>query len=392
MSIVRNGDVWGAFLANQSLTPILDGNTDIPGHGEKLIDDHLDDRPDQIKNRFYNWFDNLKVSIGQGLIVNVNPGIIVLNSGKVEINGTQLSVPSQSSRFIIVNSSGSLAIVTAIPNISIALARVVTDENVVTLIEDLRPPLGYSMNTYAVPSANVFRAGDVKYTLRTSVDPGWLKCDGQFLDPSNFLDLFNAIGYTFGQQGNLFRLPPGDLYLSGGGNYGEIVGSNQGNLSENNLPPHNHVANQIPHSHQIIDPGHNHGNINITHGHGITQSPHGHGITQSPHRHPIEPSVAQSNPIAFPGYGSGSGNQGLNSLVNNPNGPNTFPGNANISVNPNSINLEVQPSTISASIPNRQTGIQIEPATVSFSTQSAGNGQPFDNRPRTLSLNLWIKT
>jgi hypothetical protein len=49
--------------------------------------------------------------------------------------------------------------------------------------------------------------GSVAYFAGNAIPSGWLKCNGAQISTTGYAKLFQAIGYTYGGQGNFFRLP-----------------------------------------------------------------------------------------------------------------------------------------------------------------------------------------
>jgi len=99
--------------------------------------------------------------------------------------------------------------------------------------------------------------GDTKTSITTADHNGWLLCDGRLFPKSNYPFLFNAIGYTFGGSGNMFRLPDGrgrvvghvnssNVTLDMNGNpipmhaFGTATGEDTHTLSIAEMPTHNH--------------------------------------------------------------------------------------------------------------------------------------------------------
>ena len=54
--------------------------------------------------------------------------------------------------------------------------------------------------------ADGVQTGDLCYSLRTEKE-GWLLCDGTSYSVSDYPNLFNVIGYTFGGSGDNFNVP-----------------------------------------------------------------------------------------------------------------------------------------------------------------------------------------
>jgi microcystin-dependent protein len=96
---------------------------------------------------------------------------------------------------------------------------------------------------------------------------GWILCNGQQLNRSEYADLFNLIGTTFGNGDgfNTFNVPNADGRVlgnvGGGRGNGESVGSETVTLASTNLPAHTHsgsTSTNGSHAHAITDPGHTH--------------------------------------------------------------------------------------------------------------------------------------
>ena len=90
--------------------------------------------------------------------------------------------------------------------------------------------------------------GDYKISAQTSNHGNWLLCDGTFVDPNIYSELYNIIGYSFGSKVigtvNMFALPNGEDRILGIDGRSYSMGSNVGNeeitLNSANLPSHFH--------------------------------------------------------------------------------------------------------------------------------------------------------
>jgi len=100
--------------------------------------------------------------------------------------------------------------------------------------------------------------GDTKMSVATTDHLGWMLCNGRSLLKSDYLFLFNVIGYTYGGSGTTFNLPsPAGRVLgiagSGAGLTTRAFGSNVG------AETHTLTVAEMPtHTHGVSDPGHNH--------------------------------------------------------------------------------------------------------------------------------------
>lgn len=81
-------------------------------------------------------------------------------------------------------------------------------------------------------------AGDTKTSALDMDHIGWLKCDGRSLSKTDFLVLFNVIGYSFGGSGSNFSLPDPRGCVPG------FVGSNAG-LYSGPTGPTNRILGQV---------------------------------------------------------------------------------------------------------------------------------------------------
>lgn len=104
--------------------------------------------------------------------------------------------------------------------------------------------------------------GDIKFSAVNYDHLGWKLCDGSSLEIDQFQFLFNMIGYSFGRDGDRFKLPnpggrvPGIVGIGIDDNspvstmstfLGQSIGEYQHRLTIPEMPSHNHgVNNTIP--------------------------------------------------------------------------------------------------------------------------------------------------
>lgn len=276
--IFEDGDILYADQVNQIAFPIQDGE-DFIGRGPKVVDDHLDDAADQIKSRFYNFYDRLKLSHSAGLTFNYNSGIILLADGSLATISTgSIILPDASTTFVYVDNTGVVAQSNVLPNESFPIAKVTTAGGTVSLITDLRDKLVDRITPSNVPIVQVIPPGSGIEYWGNSLPSGWLWQDGTTYNTADYPNLFAAIGYTYGGSGLTFRVPDkrGRVGVGAGTgsglstrNIGEIVGVESVTLNIAQMPSHNHSVN---------DPGH---------GHGVSQAPHAHSVSDPGHIHSV---------------------------------------------------------------------------------------------------------
>ena len=104
---------------------------------------------------------------------------------------------------------------------------------------------GNQTSTFAFSTNHSDYVGDYKISILDKSHGNWLLCDGSFLDSRDHTELFNVIGYTFGEtSGGRFALPNSKNRVIGmnGDKYhtGDVVGSDTMTLSIDHIPPHSH--------------------------------------------------------------------------------------------------------------------------------------------------------
>jgi microcystin-dependent protein len=131
--------------------------------------------------------------------------------------------------------------------------------------------------------------GDTKTSLVAADHVGWLLCDGRDLNVSDYRQLFNVIGYSFGGSGTTFKLPapqgrvPGFVgqadttyYPTNTWNMGDVSGEEVHRLSLREMPKHNHTFSDPSGLNVALQSanlgftdtsgGHNHGGVTNTTG------------------------------------------------------------------------------------------------------------------------------
>ncbi|UKO99351.1 phage tail protein [Nostoc sp. UHCC 0870] len=277
--VLQNGDVFTAEIANAIAYPIVDG-ADFLGHGPKVVDEYLDDAPTQLKSRFYNFYDRLKVSHNTGLTFSYLGGIVLLSDGSTaSISPGSIPVPNNTTSYIFVGNNGVVQTSTQLPNECFPLALVITNSGTLSgSVIDLRDKIVDRISTATIPVQQLIPSGSGMEFWGSVLPSGWLWQDGSLYEPSQYPTLFAAIGYTYGQSGTRFRVPD---------KRGRVgVGAGQGSGLTNRLLGQTFgeesialITSQIPsHSHGINDPGHSHSVNDPAHGHALNDPGHAHNI------------------------------------------------------------------------------------------------------------------
>lgn len=357
--IFQNGDVFTAEHANAMGYPIVDGE-DFLGHGPKVIDNHLDDSPTQIKSRFYNFYDRLKVSHNTGLTFSYLGGAILLNEGSIAtISPGSISVANNATSYIFVGSNGTVQSSTQLPNECFPMARVTTSGGTLSgSVIDIRDKLVDRVGPGTIPVQQLIPSGTGMEFWGSVLPSGWLWADGSYYEPSQYPTLFAAIGYTYGQSGSRFRVPDKRGRVSVGAGQGSgltnrLLGQTFGvenvNLTVSQIPSHNHGINDPGHSHSVNDFG------------------HGHGVNDPGHNHTINDTRPPQN--AGPFIGIDTAGEQLDSF------------------NPNII----QATTTGISIRNSGTGISLNGSGTGISINSQGGNGSHTNVQPSIVANYIIK-
>ncbi len=127
-------------------------------------------------------------------------------------------------------------------------------QNIATLKEYFETGDKPTQQNYAdlIDSLGMPMIGEIKACSFNFAPSGWKKCNGQYLDPAEYPELFTLIGTTFGGNGtttfaipNLTaRVPIGAGTTSGLSSYimGESGGAEIVQLTEDQLPAHSHAG------------------------------------------------------------------------------------------------------------------------------------------------------
>jgi microcystin-dependent protein len=370
--IFNNGDILYAEDVNAIAYPIVDGD-DFIGHGPKVIDDYLADGSDQIKARFYNFYDRFKVSHQSGLNFSYLGGVVLLSNGSiVSISAGTISVPNNASSFIFIGSNGTVQSSSNLPNESFPLALATTASGTINgSVIDLRDKIIDRITPSTIPSQDLIPSGVGMEYWGSTLPTGWLWQDGAFYEPSTYPSLFAAIGYTYGQSGTRFKVPDrrGRFGLGAGQgsgltnrSLGQLGGLEAVTLNTAQIPSHTHGVNDSGHNHSINDLGHNHGVNDPGHTHNpfTWRSGGDDGLTDG---------FARAN-TAFAGENRG------------PNAYNNFNG-SNVQL--------IQNSFVGISIFNSNSNININSSNSGISINPQGGGGSHENMPPFIVCNYIIK-
>lgn len=122
----------------------------------------------------------------------------------------------------------------------------------------------------------VWSPGDLKMTMRTTADAGWLICDGSLKSQATYPALFEAIGHSANNGtdpgGGNFKLPDLRSRIPLGKGAGATIGATGGS-NDAVVVSHSHTQNAHTH---------------IQNGHGHTQDAHDHAVSDPGHEHAID--------------------------------------------------------------------------------------------------------
>ncbi|MBD2196624.1 MULTISPECIES: tail fiber protein [Calothrix] len=358
--IFSDGDVFYAEDANQIAYPIPDGQ-DYIGHGPKIIDSYLDDGNDQIKSRFYSFYDRFKVTHQSGLTFNYLGGSVLLSNGNiVTISTGSINIPDNTTVYIFINSNGLVQQSSVLPNESFPLAKLTTAEGSLSgNIIDLRDKLVDRISPSTIPSTEIVPTGMMTEFAGNTAPTGWLLCNGAEYQINSYPALYAVIGTTYGGNGTTtFRVPDrrGRVGLGAGQGAGltnRTLGQSGGQetvtLNVSQIPSHNHGINDPGHNHAISDPGHNHG---------INDPGHSHKVR-------VNRNDGTGNYIA-------DSNGGHQFLVTN--------------------EFEALTSGTNISILGARSGINLSAASTGITTNTQGGNGSHENMPPFLVVHYIIKT
>jgi microcystin-dependent protein len=368
---LQTGNIWSDVLANAAGYPRLDG-ADEYGSGEKVIDDWLNDAPDQIKARFYGWRNRIAVTVSTGRTIAFTGATILLTNGsQVALSAGTLTLPANSTRYVFVTDAGAISHATSLPAECIPLALAVTDGAAVTSLVDIRYQVAEHVRRVSSDGeSSTFDIGDIKESARITPSTGWVVCNNAIYNDADYPLAAAAIGRQFSLPGDAvgtFRVPGiQDRTVIGSSvsrPTGTLLGSEAVSLNVANLARHGHNVTESAHTHGATDSGHGHGTSDPGHGHPIWASYDTSGGN-------TDSLIVEDAAVA----GEQSGTKGYTTETNNNTGPRI-----------------ILPQTTGLSVNSGRANVTISAARTNLSIANTGEGQPFSVMQPSISLNKFIR-
>ena len=135
-----------------------------------------------------------------------------------------------------------------------------------TVKHDIRARSFYATGNYYLDNYILVPAGTIVQSAAINVPDGWLNCNGSLLNKLQYIDLFGAIGNSYGGliTDLSFNLPDLRGRVGIGAGQGADL-SNRVFATSGGAETHTLTTGEMPsHSHGVTDPGHVHGYINNT--------------------------------------------------------------------------------------------------------------------------------
>jgi microcystin-dependent protein len=374
--IFNPGDILYAEDVNIIGQPFVDGQ-DLLGHGEKVDDNSLSDDPNNIKTRFYAWYNRFLVTSTTGLILNITQGVVSVSGNIISFPPQTINAINNSTSYVWIGRTDadptiSLRVTVSLPDVCIPLARVIASSGNVTSITDLRD-VSVDILPPSIPDAVPVGSTIISLLPPTSPIPnGYIELleNAQNISRTTYNKLFAEYGtyYGAGDGSTTFTIPgTGKRFLRLGGiglAVGAVGGSNQITIPANSIPSHNHNIPATTHTHGVTD---------SQHFHTVSQTPHNHGINDPGHAHSVPFGAAQDSGNTAFDTGGNPYNNGIGTTQNQT-GISIGSSNANISVNPSNSNISIQQAS---------TGIT--------ATNNAGNGEAFTHEQPYLVFRVFVK-
>jgi len=135
-----------------------------------------------------------------------------------------------------------------------------------TVKHDIRARNFYATGNYYLDNYILVPAGTIVQSAAINVPDGWLNCNGSLLNKIVYIDLFAAIGNSYGGliTDLSFNLPDLRGRVGIGAGQGADL-SNRVFATSGGAETHTLTIAEMPsHSHEITDPGHNHSYVNTS--------------------------------------------------------------------------------------------------------------------------------
>ena len=160
--------------------PIFDDQPQYKGHRARILDSELSNVSGQIKDKVNIATNNLKCSIGSGLVVTYASGSVRLPSGSLlAIAAGSITVTNNVTGYYVwVNSAGAIEQGQTPPVIRVLLAQYTTVSGSITALADLRGGAGYPDIRPVTASIRSFGGNNITDLTATSTDP--IYGDGEY--------------------------------------------------------------------------------------------------------------------------------------------------------------------------------------------------------------------
>ncbi|QVQ57076.1 tail collar protein [Anabaena phage Elbi] len=374
--IFTDGQILYAEDVNTIGKPFVDGQ-DLLGHGDKVDDNSLSDEPNNIKERFYSWFNRFRVTISTGLNLSVGQGTISVTGNIISFPPQTIVAANNATSFIWIGRTDAdpaiaLRQSTVLPDVCIPLARVVAASGSITSVTDLRD-VSVDVLPPSIPDAVPVGSTIISLLPPTSPVPnGYLELleNPQNVSRVTYSKLFAEYGtyYGAGDGSSTFTIPgTGKRFLRLGGTglaVGAVGGSDQITIPVNAIPSHQHAIPATTHTHGVTDGQHIHG---------VSQTPHGHAVSDPGHSHGVPFGAAVDNGNTAFDTGGSPYNNGIGTTQNQT-GVTIAASNANVSVNPSNSNISIQQASTNIT-----------------STNNTGNGAAFTHEQPYLVFRVFVK-